>query len=211
MVARETPRNGGWCAAIGTFLMLFSTMTCPSAAEDQTPREPTAEAVLMELSCVYQEKRRAYLERDAAILADRFYSPDVMLVAAESNTVLVGREQILAVFSKILPNRRAVEITPLLTRVSNDRNQAVDIVNVVVHQADETQPPANFREIFVWERLSGQWRVVAEVAMPGAFEPATGIDLPRPQSLVIPATPIAGTAKPPGDQSTTCPQRPTLK
>ena len=101
----------------------------------------------------YDLKVKAFAEKDANTIVDRFYSQDV-ISTGEGEEVMVGREAIRPMYAKVVQQSN-VEIESVYTRVSGKLGW--DWANFKVKPRDPSEKPFTFKIVFLWEKVNGKW------------------------------------------------------
>lgn len=101
----------------------------------------------------YDLKVKAFAEKDANTIVDKFYSRDV-ISTGEGEEVMVGREAIRPMYEKVV-QQSDVEIESVYTRVSGKLGW--DWANFKVKPRDPSEKPFTFKIVFLWEKINGKW------------------------------------------------------
>ena len=130
------------------------------AGMDVSQAAPAATAVEDALAERFALKRRAYQTGDADLLRS-FYADDIVIVR-EGGPPLLGLEQVIAAYKAMLPKRRDIEVTPLRSGHSPDKQLAYQWVRFVAFPKDPAEKPPVATFLFLWRQERAGWRCLIE-------------------------------------------------
>jgi len=101
----------------------------------------------------YALHEQAFVDRDAAPIADIFYAPDADW-AFQGYPAIRGRDAILAFYAGVV-GQAAVRIDPIAASASEDSGWSL----CDYHVRPEGIDPWIYRTLYAWEKVDGAWRV----------------------------------------------------
>lgn len=116
----------------------------------------------------YDLKVKAFAEKDANTIVDKFYSRDV-ISTGEGEEVMVGREAIRPMYQKVV-QQSDVEVESVYTRVSGKLGW--DWTNFKVKPRDPSEKPFTFKIVFLWEKIDGKWICTGDIFTVGDMHDA---------------------------------------
>lgn len=151
--------------ALSMTLGLSSAVLATERVSSTATQAENAELIAFKkaIRAQYDLKVKAFAERDADTIVDKFYSEDVVSTG-EGEKVFVGREAIRPLYKKVV-QENDVEVESVHTHVSGKLGW--DWANFKVKPRDPAQKPFTFKILFLWEKINGKWMCKGDLFMVG--------------------------------------------
>lgn len=150
-----------------TLLLVTLIAAAPAAIADDLAAFKAA------IRAKYDLKEAAFRAHDADMVANRFYSEDVISVGI-GDAHMVGRQQLLEEYRKHMSD--PVRIESVHSHVQGDSGW--DFANFHVMPVDPATKPFSFKMVFLWERRDGEWWCIGDMFMEGEIKPVAAVAAP---------------------------------
>ncbi|WP_432474738.1 hypothetical protein [Amphritea sp. HPY] len=119
------------------------------------------------LAAKYKLSEQAFADNNTQVLLNEFYASDVYVVG-EGSAPLSGHEQLAPVLKELVEGATKIELTPERTN-HKGKDTVYDFVNYRVFPSDGSED-FNVRSLLVWQKIKGDWRVIADMYTFGEYK-----------------------------------------